>query len=132
LVEGRLTSAITKQSHYAFRVDVELATWIARDRSFRRKIPLFGSGLWCQGSRGDGRGEGALSKVSRDQYEVDGLVVKHMPTGARFSAGSDVVHWGTAGEATPKGEEYPRDEVMAMALEILRELASGMEWSGGG
>jgi hypothetical protein len=71
-----------------------------------------------------------VTKVSRDQFEIDGLVVRHMPTGARFSAGSDLVHWGTAGTQLAGGEEYARDEVMVVALEILQEISTGLEWSG--
>jgi hypothetical protein len=68
-----------------------------------------------------------MSKVTRDQFEVDGLVVRHMPTGARFSYGSDVIEWGRAGETLPDGSRYSRDEVLLVALEILREVAAGLD-----
>jgi hypothetical protein len=68
-----------------------------------------------------------MTKVTRDQFEVDGLVVRHMPTGARFSYGSDVVHWGQVGERLPNGEQYDREDVMLVALQILRDVAVGLE-----
>jgi hypothetical protein len=68
-----------------------------------------------------------MTKVTRDQFEVDELVVRHIPTGARFSYGSDVIHWGQAGDRLPNGDEYDREDVMLLALQILREVAAGLE-----
>jgi hypothetical protein len=68
-----------------------------------------------------------MSKVTRDQFEVDGLVVRHMPTGARFSYGSDIIEWGRAGETLSDGSQFARDDVLVVALEILREVAAGLE-----
>ena len=48
-----------------------------------------------------------------------------MPTGARFSYGSDLIEWGRVGEKLPDGSQYNKDEVMTVALEILRDVAAG-------
>ena len=67
-----------------------------------------------------------MSKVTRDQFEVDGLVVRHIPTAARFSYGSDIIEWGRAGQTLPDGSRYERDDLLVVALEILRQVAAGL------
>ena len=48
-----------------------------------------------------------------------------MPTGARFSYGSDNIEWGRVGQKLPDGSQFERDEVLAVALDILRDVAAG-------
>jgi hypothetical protein len=64
-----------------------------------------------------------VTEVARRQFEVDGFVVRHLPTGARFTRGSNLIQWGKAGDRLPNGEEYARKDVMRAALRILDEVA---------
>jgi hypothetical protein len=66
-----------------------------------------------------------MTAVSRDQFEVDVLVVHHIPTRARFSLGSDLIDWGLAGQRLPNGDQYARDDVIQVALQILNEIGIG-------
>jgi hypothetical protein len=61
-------------------------------------------------------------KVSREQFEVRGDRIVHMPTGAVFWKGDkDIVNcdWGSAGETLDSGHDYDRDEVTKVAHEVF-------------
>jgi hypothetical protein len=66
----------------------------------------------------------ANTKVAKEQFTITADELKHRPTGATFSIhGRDNdfswIHWGLAGAPLPNGEEYDRDEVGRMAMNIL-------------
>ena len=63
--------------------------------------------------------------VARAQFDIRANELKHRPTGATFSIKDGTkefawIHWGLAGVALPNGEDYDRDEVGRMAMDILR------------
>jgi len=61
-------------------------------------------------------------KVSRDQFELRGEQIVHLPTGAVFWKGDEGIvrcDWGAAGEPLPSGHDYSRDELMDAAHEIF-------------
>ena len=62
-----------------------------------------------------------MTKVKRDQYEWDGNKLTHKPTGARFSRNSSIVNYGNAGDILENGECYEREDVFAMAHELVLE-----------
>jgi hypothetical protein len=64
-----------------------------------------------------------MTAIAREQFRIQGPVVRHLPTGARFTKGSNVIDWGRAGDRLTSGEQYPRREVMHTALQILDEIA---------
>ena len=64
-----------------------------------------------------------MTKVTRDQFEIEGKVVRHVPTGARFTVGSDFINWGRAGDVLPNGDDFERKDVLHMAIEIMRTIA---------
>ena len=64
-----------------------------------------------------------MTKVTEDQFEIYGPIVRHVPTGARFTVGSDIVNWGRAGDVLPSGEEFEREDVQRMAFKIMRKIA---------
>ena len=68
------------------------------------------------------------TKVSRDQFTVDGRRIIHQPTGARFewsypNSQSDAVtvNWGEAGNVLANSDDYDRDDIGAVAKELLDE-----------
>ena len=65
-----------------------------------------------------------MTKVARDQFEIDGKVVRHIPTGAYFTVGSDFINWGRAGDILPNGDAFERADVLHMAIEILRGISA--------
>jgi hypothetical protein len=69
-------------------------------------------------------GEDGYHKSRKEQFTVTAGELKHRPTGATFSIKDGEkefawIHWGLAGAALPNGEEYDRDEVGRMAMNIL-------------
>jgi hypothetical protein len=61
-------------------------------------------------------------KVSREQFEMRGDQIVHVPTGATFWKGDeDIVRcdWGTAGQPLPSGHDYGREELKDAAHEIF-------------
>jgi hypothetical protein len=61
-------------------------------------------------------------KVAREQFELRGDQIVHVPTGATFWKGDeDIIRcdWGAAGELLPSGHDYSRDELMELAHEIF-------------
>jgi hypothetical protein len=63
-----------------------------------------------------------MTAVARDQFKIQGLIVRHIPTGAVFTRGSRSINWGRAGVRLPNGEQYVRREIMRTALAILGEV----------
>ena len=74
-----------------------------------------------------------MNNVTREQFEMNGLQVRHIPTGATVStseyvdpnnaASTVLVNPGRAGEILPSGEEYCLDEICSLASILLREQA---------
>lgn len=76
-----------------------------------------------------------MTKPTKDQFEFpdpEQLTVRHKPTGASFSSyryedpeQTNIHHlnWGKAGDVLESGEDYDRDEVIALADELLKERA---------
>lgn len=67
-----------------------------------------------------------MTAVTRDQFRLQGNSVVHVPTGAEFTAYPEtpephMVNWGFAGDVLPNGEDYEREEVLAVAVSILAE-----------
>jgi hypothetical protein len=63
--------------------------------------------------------------VTREQFEILQDVVIHKPTGARFSAHPGrqeiaFLNWGRAGDLLENGDDYRREDVHAMAEQLLR------------
>lgn len=69
-------------------------------------------------------GETKMAAVTRDQFEIQGKQVTHVPTGARFTVGGDATEWGRAGELLPNGEDFERKAVLHVAIQIMREIAT--------
>jgi hypothetical protein len=72
----------------------------------------------------------ARKTVSRYQFKVEENAVVHTPTGARFTAYAGVsaphiVTKGMLGSVLKNGDDYPEDEVTAMALNLLAERLEG-------
>ena len=74
----------------------------------------------------------ARTKVTREQFEIlenksfDTVIVKHTPTGARFTAypgrqAFSSENLGRAGDVLDNGDEYHEEDIRAGALEVLRE-----------
>lgn len=68
------------------------------------------------------------SKVEDEQFEWDGKVLRHKPTGARFwwkypNSESDAVglNWSKAGDVLDDGRDFDRDEIMRVAMKFLGE-----------
>ena len=66
--------------------------------------------------------------VTRDQFEVGGDSIIHLPTGAEFiptrgSTGSVVVWTGELGRNLPTGEHYSYAEVLAVVRALWMERA---------
>ena len=75
-----------------------------------------------------------MSEVTREQFEfIHDTKVRHTPTGATVStlpyknpedtANTVIENPGRAGEVLPGGEEYSNDEILAIAITLLRERA---------
>lgn len=77
-----------------------------------------------------------MTEVLRDQFEkLSDLQVRHIPTGATFSTyrydkpsrekigSSLMVNWGRAGDRLDNGDEYERDAVGSVAVDLLTEMA---------
>ena len=75
-----------------------------------------------------------MTKPTKDQFEFpdpEEPTVRHKPTGAKFSSSYrytnpehtaiTYLNWGKAGDVLNSGEDYNRGDVMALALELLRE-----------
>lgn len=67
----------------------------------------------------------AGTQVTREQFEISLDAVVHTPTGARFSAYRgrpeiSNINWGRAGDVLENGEDYRREEVRAIAEQLLR------------
>jgi hypothetical protein len=63
-----------------------------------------------------------MTTVTRDQFEIQGNVVAHVPTGARFTVGSDFVNWGRAGDVLPDGDDFERKDILHIAIQIMRDI----------
>ena len=68
--------------------------------------------------------------VAKEQFKITATELTHRPTGAQFSVevggrGFAWIHWGLAGAILPNGEEYDRDEVGRIAMDILRSTGGG-------
>ena len=66
------------------------------------------------------------TKVNSDQFEWIGGRLVHHQTGAWFewrypnSQSKEVtINWAAAGDLLPNGDDYERDEIALMALELL-------------
>jgi hypothetical protein len=77
-----------------------------------------------------------MTDVTREQFEtVTDAQVRHRPTGATISAyrydeptrdkiaGDLKVNWGRAGDRLDNGDEYEREHVAHVAIDLLTELA---------
>lgn len=65
----------------------------------------------------------ARTKVTPEQFEIQASGVRHIPTGARFTADpgkSDLTHanWGRTGDVLRNGEDYRRDDVLGGAKQV--------------
>jgi hypothetical protein len=61
-------------------------------------------------------------KVSKDQFEVNGDKLIHIPSGAVFWMGEkDVVEcdWGLAGQPLESGYDYDRNELKQAAWQVF-------------
>ena len=66
------------------------------------------------------------TKVTADQFRLDGDEVIHTPTGARWTAyaGRPEPHLESLsmlGSVLPNGDDYRREDVLPFALKMLRE-----------
>lgn len=66
----------------------------------------------------------ARTRVTEDQFQVDENEVVHRPTGARWTAypGRPEPHLcsaGMLGSLLPSGEDYRREDVERVALQLL-------------
>ena len=66
------------------------------------------------------------TKVTPDQFRLDGNEVVHIPTSARWSSypGRPEPHLenlGMLGSILPNGEDYWKEDVLPHALQLLRE-----------
>jgi hypothetical protein len=62
---------------------------------------------------------------NREQFEVRENEVIHKPTGASFAAYPGIaephrVNWGRCGDALPNRNDFSRDAVQDMAVQLLR------------
>ena len=64
-----------------------------------------------------------MTPVTRDQFEIDGNEVRHVPTGAIFTVGGTTTEWGRASLLLSNGDYFARKDVMHVAIEIMREVA---------
>ena len=66
------------------------------------------------------------TKITREQFAFEGEVLRHRPTGARFTATPGQaepawIDWGRADETLANGERYDQDEILATAREVMRD-----------
>jgi hypothetical protein len=78
---------------------------------------------WRRPGRKGQEGDPKMTTVTRDQFAILGKRLRHVPTGARFSVGSDVINWGRAGDVLPNGDDFEREDIRRVAIEIMREIA---------
>ena len=74
-----------------------------------------------------------MTLVTQDQFEIEANSVVHKPTNARFLAcpgrpEGHLVYWGHAGSALQNGDQFKREDVANMALELLRTRPSLFGW----
>jgi hypothetical protein len=62
-----------------------------------------------------------MTEVTRDQFKWDGDWLTHRPTGARFNRRSQFVNPKRAGEDLEDGTCYEREDLVALAEEMIRE-----------
>ncbi len=67
-----------------------------------------------------------LKKPSEDQFVLEGSRVRHLPTGAWWSAYLHAAEpqfhsEGMLGSVLENGDEYDREEVQLVAIKILRD-----------
>ena len=73
-----------------------------------------------------------MTKPMRDEFEIDGDAVEHVPTGYRmqFHPGSrdtGIAELGEVGRALPDGRRYEADDIREMVREVRRtQLARRM------
>lgn len=73
-----------------------------------------------------------MTKPMREEFEVDGDVVRHIPTGycMKFHPGSrdtGIAEVGRLGQTLPDGRYYEPDDIRAMVREIRKgQLAKRM------
>lgn len=65
--------------------------------------------------------ENRMSEVTKEQFEWDGEVLTHKPTGATFRLRSQIVNYGRAGETLADGECYERPDVLRVANNLVVE-----------
>ena len=76
--------------------------------------------------------EMGLTKPTRDEFEIDGDAVRHVPTGycMQFHPGSrdtGIAETGEVGRALPDGRRYEVDDIREMVREVRRtQLARRM------
>lgn len=64
-----------------------------------------------------------MTLVTRDQFAILGKRLRHVPTGARFIVGSNVIDWGKADDLLPNGYRFARDDIHRVASAIMQEIA---------
>jgi hypothetical protein len=70
-----------------------------------------------------------MTLVTEDQFDIEENSVVHRPTNARFSAypgrpEGHLVNWGITGSVLPNGDDFDREDVANLALELLRTRPS--------
>ena len=70
----------------------------------------------------------ALIRVEIEQFEWEGNVLIHVPTGAAFAwqngktrTGAVTTEWGTAGDVLASGDEFDPDEIDVLARRLMEE-----------
>jgi hypothetical protein len=61
------------------------------------------------------------TQVNRDQFKWHGNKLIHEPTGARFTIGSQIVNYGRAGSVLPNGDDFEKEDVLAVAHQLILE-----------
>ena len=62
-----------------------------------------------------------MTAVTRDQFAWDGDKLAHKPTGCWFNRRGHVVNYKRAGDTLDDGTCYEREDVFAVAEELVRE-----------
>jgi hypothetical protein len=68
----------------------------------------------------------AGTKVTLEQFEIQANAVIHTPTGAKFFADPgrpeiSKLNWGGAGGLLKNGDNYRREDVQAIAEQLLKQ-----------
>ena len=63
-----------------------------------------------------------MTAVTRDQFQIEGDEVRHVPTAARFSVRGGETEWGRAGMPMPDGNYFARKDVLHVASQIISEV----------